>query len=71
MKSYDAAFYIAIFFILGVAAAGLGLSIWLASAISIFLIVFLYIFPDTLFSKSAKLCSLVLIILLGFFYYYF
>jgi competence protein ComEC len=71
MKAYDAAFYIAVFFILGVAAAGFGLNIWLTSALSVFLIVFLYIFPDTLFNKSAKLCSLVSIILLGFFYYYF
>lgn len=71
MKAYDAAFYIAIFFILGVAAASFGLNIWLTSALSVFLIVFLYVFPDTLFNKSLKLCSLVSIILLGFFYYYF
>jgi len=71
MKAYDAAFYIAIFFILGVAAASFGLNFWFTLITSVFLIIFLYIFPTSLFNKSARLCSLVLIVFLGFFYYYF
>ena len=38
MRAYDAAFYIAGFFILGIATASLGINIWLSLAIAVILI---------------------------------
>jgi len=37
MHLHDTAFYVALFFILGIAAAGLGINIWVSVLVSLFL----------------------------------
>lgn len=65
MHLYDIAFYIALFFILGIAAAGLGINIWIAMLVSLFLGLSGFLF------KKKFAVIFALITFLGFFYFNF
>ncbi|MBI1838754.1 MAG: ComEC/Rec2 family competence protein [Candidatus Colwellbacteria bacterium] len=65
MRAYDIAFYVALFFILGVGSASLNLSIWYLVGISTITALFLY------FDGKTAISLLIFTVFIGFFYYHF
>jgi len=63
MHLHDKAFYLALFFILGVGAAGFGINIWLALFLSLLIALFVGVRPNRKF-----VALFVGITFLGFFY---